>query len=100
MRINAVALIRSIIAVIWLIVGMTFLTEVSPEFKSILVQFASHHWIGKSVLSAIALVAFYLFFRKFKESNGVLGGVFLVIGSVILLSVSIFSFFLWHFVNK
>ncbi|OGZ46027.1 MAG: hypothetical protein A2756_04485 [Candidatus Ryanbacteria bacterium RIFCSPHIGHO2_01_FULL_48_27] len=100
MRIHSTALIRSTIAVIWLIVGMTLLTEVSPEFKSFLTQFSSHHWIGKSILSAAALVVSYLFFKKFKESNSVLGGVFLVIGSAILGGVSIFSFFLWHFLNK
>ena len=99
MSINGTALLRSTVAVIWLIVGMTLLTEVSPAFKAFLVQLAGHHWIGKSVVAAAALVVFYVLFGRSKRSNGVLGGVLLVIGSVVLGGSVIFAFFLWHFVN-
>ena len=100
MRLNSTALLRSTIGVIWLIVAMTLLTEVSAEFKSFLIQLAGHHWIGKSILAAATFVMFYFLFRKSKESKNILGGVFLVVGSVILGGFIIFSFFFWHFVNK
>ena len=100
MNINATALLRSTVAVMWLIVGMTLVTEVSPAFKAFLVQLAGHHWIGKSLIAVAALVVFYVLFRKSRESKGVLGGVLLVIGSVVLGGLSIFSFFLWNFFNS
>lgn len=99
MNINSTALLRSTIAVIWLIAGMTILAEISPEFKSFLVQLATHHWIGKSVISAVAFVAFYALFARSRESHRVLGGTFLVVGSVVLAGLGIFAFFVWHFLN-
>ena len=99
MKLNNTALIRSTIVVIWLIVGMTLLAEVSPEFKSFLVQFASHHWVGKGILAVIAFVLFYLLFKQSRESKGVLGGVLFVAGSVVLGGAVIFFFFVRHFLG-
>ena len=97
---NSTALIRSTAVVIWLIVGMTLITEVSPAFKTFLVQIAGHHWTGKSIIAAVALVVFYFIFKRFRESSGVLGGVLTVIGSMVLGGLSIFAFFVWHFLSK
>lgn len=99
MRLNGKAFIWSTIVVIWIIVAMTIMVEISAPFKAFLVQFAGHHWIGKSIISAAAFVATYLLFRKSDESGDLLKSVFLAVGSVILGGCVIFSFFLWHFVT-
>jgi hypothetical protein len=97
MKLHSTALIRSTIAVIWLIVGMTLLSEVSASFKAFLTQVGSHHWIGKGILATATFVVLYLLFRKFGESKGIFGGTLLVVGSVVLGGLIIFGFFIWNF---
>ena len=99
MKINGTALIRSTIGVIWLIVGMTLLSEVSEPFKLFLVQVGGHHWIGKSIIATVAFIVLYLLFIKSRESKSILGEVLFVVGSVVLGGSIIFLFFVWHFVN-
>ncbi len=99
MRPHSTALIRATIGVIWLVVVMTILTEISAPFKNFLVQLAGHHWAAKSLIATVAFVLLYLIFRKARESDNVLGGVWYVIGSVVLGGVIIFAFYLWHFLN-
>ncbi len=97
MKPNSKALITSTIGVIWLIVGMTLLGEVSEPFKSFLVQLAGHHWVGKGGIAVVAFVALYLALKKSKESEDILRGALIVVGSVILGGLIIFLFFLQHF---
>jgi hypothetical protein len=97
MKLNSTALIRSTIATVWLVVGMTLLSEVSAPFKSFLVMVGTHHWIGKSILAAIAFVLCYLLFRKSEESQSILKGALFVVGSVVLGGLVIFGFFVLHF---
>lgn len=99
MKLNSTALIRSTALVVWLIVAMTLLSEVSEPFKSFLTQFAGHHWTGKSIIAAFALVVFYLLLLKSEESKEILRGTLSVVGSVILGGLVIFFFFLQLFVN-
>ncbi|MEK7613152.1 MAG: hypothetical protein AAB449_03345 [Patescibacteria group bacterium] len=96
---NSTALIRSTVLVIWLIVTMTLLSEVSEPFKAFLTSVGTHHWIGKSIISAGAFVLFYLLFRKAKESDHVLRGTLYVIGSVLVGGAVIFLFFLQNFIK-
>lgn len=99
MKLNSTALIRSVIAVFWLIVGMTIAAEQLPQFKALLAQYAGHHWVGKGIIAAVAFIVLYLLQRKSQESNNILGGVLLVVGSAVLGGAAIFLFFLWHFVS-
>lgn len=99
MTLNAKSLIRSATSVIWLIVAMTLLAELSAPFKSFLAQIAGHHWVGKSIIAAIAFCILYFLFRKSDESRGIWGSVLLALASVIAGGLIIFSFFLWHFVK-
>ncbi|MEK7068669.1 MAG: hypothetical protein AAB964_02545 [Patescibacteria group bacterium] len=97
---NSTALFRSAYATIWLIVGMTLLTEVSPPFKALLIQLAGQHWVAKSIITAIAFVVFYFLFRKSRESGKVFGGALMVLLNVVLGGSAIFGFFVWHFLTK
>jgi hypothetical protein len=99
MRPHSTALIRATIGVIWLVVGMTILTEISAPFKNLLVELAGHHWAAKSLIAALAFALLYLIFRKTQESDNILRGVWYVIGSVVLGGLIIFSFYLWHFLS-
>ncbi|MBI2004967.1 hypothetical protein HYS79_02290 [Patescibacteria group bacterium] len=99
MKLNSKALITSTIGVIWLIVGMTLLGEVSGPFKSFLVQLAGHHWVGKSGIAVVVFIALYLALGKSKESEDILRGALLVALSIILGGLIIFVFFLQHFLR-
>lgn len=99
MRLNSTALIKSVVGVMWLIVGMTLLTEVSAVFKSFLTNLVGHHWVGKSVIAVAALIVLYVFFRKSKEHSNVLRGVSFVTFNVAAGGSLIFLFFVWHFLN-
>lgn len=99
MKLNSKALIISTVGVLWLIVGMTLLGEVSEPFKSFLVQFAGHHWVGKGGIAVAAFFALYVLFKKSKESEDILRGASLVVGSTVLGGLIIFLFFLQHFLK-
>ena len=99
MKFNSRALIGSVVGVIWLIVAITLLSEVSESFKSFLTQVAGHHWTGKSIITAAAFVVFYVLLRKSEESKDILLGAFFVVGSVILGGLVIFLYFLQHFIR-
>ena len=99
MRSNSTALIRATIGVIWLVVGMALLTELSAPFKAFLTQFVGHHWTAKSIIAAVAFVVLYFIFKKENESERVLRDVWYVVGSVVLGGLIIFSFFLWQFLK-
>jgi|SRR3989338_4414420 len=99
MKLNSTALLRSTTWVIWFIVAVTLLSEISAPFKAFLTALAGHHWIGKSIVSTAAFALLYLFFSRMEESENVLKGVWYVAGSVILGGLIIFSFFLWHFLK-
>ncbi|OGG78483.1 hypothetical protein A3A36_01595 [Candidatus Kaiserbacteria bacterium RIFCSPLOWO2_01_FULL_52_12b] len=99
MTLNGTSLIRSVTGVIWLVIAMTLLAELSAPFKTFLAQLAGHHWVGKSILAVIAFGVLYFFFRKSDESKGIWGGVLLVLGSVVVGGLIIVSFFYWHFIN-
>lgn len=96
---NSTALIRSAVLVIWLIVVMTLMSEVSEPFKAFLISVGTHHWIGKSIISASAFVLFYLLFRRSAESTHVLRGTLAVVGSVLLGGAIIFLFFVQNFIK-
>lgn len=98
MKMNSKALIIATVGVIWLIVGMTLLTELSVPFKDLLVRFAGHHWVGKSLVAVIAFSGIYLLSQDKEESADVLKGAYAVVGSVVLGGLIIFSFFLYSFV--
>ena len=100
MKLNSTALIRSTFLVIWLIVAMTLASEVSEPFKAFLTQLAGHHWAGKSLIAAAAFVLCYLLCRKAKESDHVLRGTMMVVGSVFLGGAVIVLFFLQNFFIK
>lgn len=99
MKINTTALSISTTIVIWLIVAMTIIAELSESFKLFIARIGGHHWVGKSITAIIIFVVLYLIFIKAKESDNVLKSALWVVGSMVLGGLIIFSFFLWHFIN-
>lgn len=93
------ALTFSTIGVVWLVVFMALLTEISAPFKALLTQFAGHHWTAKSIIAVIAFLLFYSIFRNMNESNDVFKDVLYVVGSVVLGGLIIFSYYLFNFLG-
>ena len=96
---NSKALVRATIGVVWLVVAMTIAAELSALFKSLLAETFTHHWIGKSIISVIAFVLFYTLFSRARESDDASRGAWAVAWSVVLGGLTIFLFYLWHFIN-
>jgi len=99
MKINSKAILYATVGVIWFVVATAIGTEISAPFKALLVSLTGHHWTAKSVLAVAVFIVLYFLFRKSDESADILKGVFFVVGSVVLGGMTIFSFFLWHFIN-
>lgn len=97
MRWNATALAYAVIGVIWLIVGMTVLSEKSEPFKTLLAGIGGHHWIGKSIVSIVAFAVFYLLFKRTSESKNLLMLILAVCISAIAGGLAIFAFFVSHY---
>ena len=97
MRLNTTALARATSGVTWLVVILTLWADLSVPFKAFLAGLAGHHWGAKSLIATTAFVLFYFLFRKARESESPLGNVVFAVASVILGSLIIFSFYLWHF---
>ena len=94
MRINATALAYATIGVIWLVVAMTIAIEQQESFKSLLTAFAGHHWVGKSIISALAFILLYLLMRRSRESKNILTLMLVVCTSVIAGGLIVFGFFI------
>lgn len=97
MKINSKALILATLGMVWLLVIMTILTEISVSFKALLVQLFGHHWVGKSVVSILFFAGAYFLSRKMEESADISRGIYVVLGSIFAGGLIIFSFFLFHF---
>lgn len=93
MILNVKALLRSAVCVVWLVVGMTLVSEMSAPFKAFLAGLAGHHWVAKSIISAAAFVVFYFLLRKSDEQKGILGSAIVLAGSVVLGGLVIFGYF-------
>ena len=99
MKINSKALTISTTVVIWLIVAMTIVGELSEPFKLSIAKIGGHHWAGKSLVASISFVVLYLLFIKAKESENVFKGTLWIVSSMVLGGLIIFSFFVQHFLG-
>src|SRR3990167_11408383 len=97
MKINSKALVSATVGMVWFLVGMTLLTELSVSFKAMLVQLSGHHWVGKSLGSVIFFAVVYFVLNKTEEPDDISRGIYTVMGSVFVGGLIIFSFFLFHF---
>ncbi|MFZ2303557.1 MAG: hypothetical protein WAV98_02070 [Minisyncoccia bacterium] len=80
---------------------MTILTEVSAPFKASLVQFAGHHWTAKSIITVILFTLFSLILsRSSEDSKGILNSAIVLVISVAIAGLVIFSYFTWAFLTE
>lgn len=87
--------------VVWLIVVMTILTEISASFKEFLTQLAGHHWTAKSLISVFVFILLSLILRNSSEDSGaILKSITILLGSVVLAGLIIFSYFTWGFLTE
>lgn len=99
MKFNSTALAYATIGVIWLIVGMTIGSEQSESFKTLLASFAGHHWVGKSIVAAIAFLLLYMLLKRRRESGDGLTLLLAVCASAIAGGIIIFLFFVSHYLS-
>jgi len=93
---NSKALIRAaIIAIAWVAIA-TIGSELSGAFKQLLTSIGGHHWIGKSILTAVFLVLSYLVLTKFSDDELSLKDTLSLIGMVILAGLAILIFYILH----
>lgn len=94
------ALAKASITTFIFITASTLLSELSADFKSLLVKYFSHHWIAKSVLSVVifALVYYYFSTRKGNPNQHVdaLSLAKQVALYAVLAGIIIFGFFAWE----
>lgn len=96
MKFNINAIAKSTIGVVWIVVVMTFLSEISAPFKGILVAFAGHHWTAKSLVSVIAFIVIYFLLGKTDETKNLAVHVYSALLSVVLGGLIILSFFIFE----
>jgi hypothetical protein len=95
----------SVIASALVIIFTTVVTiwaELSPTLKNILKSFSGHHWVSKSILVVliylVALAIFY-FLPKSINPNALSKSIINLIIITILSALTIFLFFVWHYLN-
>ena len=93
---NSKALTRAAALTIALIAVATIGSELSPTFKQLLSSIGGHHWIGKSVLSAVFFGLLYLVFSKVSDHRFTLRDTGLLIGTVIISGLAILVFYVLH----
>lgn len=96
MKCNINAIAKSTIGVVWIVVAMTILSEISAPFKGILVAFAGHHWTAKSLLSVLVFIVMYFLLRKTDETKNLAMYVYGALLSVVLGGLIILSFFIFE----
>ncbi|MBT8072151.1 MAG: hypothetical protein HKP21_00430 [Xanthomonadales bacterium] len=93
---NPKALIRAaIIAIAWIAIA-TIGSELSVAFKQLLTSIGGHHWIGKSILTAVFFVLSYLALTKFSDDELSLKDTLSLVGMVILAGLAILIFYILH----
>lgn len=97
MKWNPTALAYATIGVIWIVVGMTIGGEQSEAFKTLLASLGGHHWVGKGIVAAISFIVLYVLLKHRRESRNPLMLMLLVCASVVGGGVSIFLFYVGHF---
>lgn len=97
MRWNATALAYATIGVIWLVVGMTIWSEQDESFKTLLASIGGHHWVGKSIVAAVAFLILYILMRRRRESRNPLMLMLLVCASAVGGGIAIFLFYVSHY---
>jgi len=101
MKINIKAMAVSATVVVWLVVAMTILTEISASFKALLTQLAGHHWTAKSLISVFVFILFSLILKNSSEDSGsILKSVIMLLGSVVLGGLIIIFYFTWGFLAE
>ena len=93
---NSKALTRAAALTIALIAVATIGSELSAIFKQLLSSIGGHHWIGKSVLSAVFFGLLYLVFSKVSDHRFTLRDTGLLIGTVIISGLAILVFYVLH----
>ena len=100
MKWNSTALSFATIGVVWLIVGVTVLSEQSESFKTLLASLGGHHWVGKSIVAASAFVLLYFLMRRIRETRNPLMLMLVVSASIAAGGVIIFLFYIAHYLGS
>lgn len=96
-RASAWAGITAIISVVF----MTILSEESAGFKDLLTKLATHHWIGKSILSIVVFIISYAISTKRLKDDETAAGkyaIYIAVSALIGACV-LFGFFLFEMLS-
>ncbi len=97
---NIRALSRATIGTTILTVVLTIWTEFSKKFKDLLTSVTGHHWVTKSVFAVILFILLTAAFSKSTEETSIKKEIQYVLWAVILGSLIIFLFYIWHFFSE
>ncbi len=97
---NIRALSRATIGTTILTVVLTIWTELSQKFKDLLTSVTGHHWVTKSIFAVILFIFLTAVFSKSTEEISIKKEIQSVLWAVILGSLIIFLFYVWHFFSE
>ena len=86
-------------AAIWFVVVATVAAERHTQVKDFLAGLTGHHWTAKGIIALILFFAVAFIFSKKPESENVTGTVSAVIVSAGLGAITIFAFYMLHFLG-
>jgi len=93
---NSKALIRAAtLTVAWVAIA-TIGSEVFATFKGLLSAIGGHHWIGKSALTLVFMVVFYLLFSRINDDELSLKDTWLLILTNVISGLAIMVFYVLH----
>lgn len=99
MKINLTALNRATWLTTILMVVLTIWADLNEPFKKTLTMLTGHHWVTKSVLAIVFFIMLCLFFQGSKETKQLKKEITWTVAVAILGSLTIFGFYVWHFLT-
>jgi len=99
MNIHTKALMFATTGVIWFVVAITVLAELFVDpIKNVLASMTGHHWVSKGMLAVILFAAVYgVCTFLVTDSRNDAKPVYVAVGSAVLGGLTIFLFYVWHF---
>lgn len=100
MNMNIKSMIVSLTSVVWVLVVLTLLTEIFPSVHEYLTKLTGHHWTSKSVIAIILFVLLSFIFKgSSQESSSVLKSAKILVLSVVIGGLIIFSYFAFNYIS-
>lgn len=99
MKINIKSMMVSLIIVVWVLVALTLLTEIFPSVHEFLTKLTGHHWTSKSAIAIVLFILLSMFLKGSEDSRSILKNTIILVSSIVVGGLIIFSYFALTYIS-